>query len=83
MQDKIYISPINKFIKNLTVQSDDLITKQIVREFFLKQAKTSISQHLESIEGIEEIKKELDGKIIVFEKKKKDLRKKLKTLRKK
>ena len=36
LQDKIYTSPINKFIKSLTVQSDDLITKQIVREFFLK-----------------------------------------------
>ena len=83
LQDKIYISPINKFIKNLTIQSDDFITEQIVREFFLKQAKTSINQHLESIEGIEEIKKELDGKIIVFEKKKKDLRRKLKILEKK
>ena len=83
LQDKIYISPINKFIKSLTFQSDDLITKQIVREFFLKEAKTSISQYLKSIEGIEEITKELDDKIIVFEKKKKDLRKKLKTLEKK
>ena len=83
LQDKIYISPINKFIKNLTVQSDDLITKQIIREFFLKQAKTRINQHLESIEGIEEIKKELDGKIIVFEKKKKDLKRKLKILEEK
>ena len=82
LQDKIYISPINKFIKSLTIQSDDLITKQIVREFFLKEAKTSISQYLESIEGIEEITKELDDKIIVFEKKK-DLRKKLKILEKK
>ena len=76
LQDKIYISPINKFIKNLTTQSDDLISEQIVREYFLKQAKTSINQHLESIDGIIEIKKALDGKIIVFEKKKKDLRKK-------
>ena len=83
LQDKIYISPVNKFIKSLTTQSDNLITKQIVREFFLKEAKTSINQYLESIEGIEEIKKELDGKIIVFEKKKKDLRKKLKILEKK
>ena len=83
LQDKIYISPVNKFIKNLTIQSDDLITKQIVREFFLKQAKTSINQHLESIEGIEEITKELDKKIKVFEKKKKDLRQKLKILEKK
>ena len=83
LQDKIYISPVNKFIKNLTVQSDDLVTKQIVREFFLKEAKTSINKYLESIDGIEEIKKELDNKIIVFEKKKKDLRKKLKILEKK
>ena len=83
LQDKIYISPVNKFIKSLTTQSDNLITKQIVREFFLKEAKTSINQYFESIEGIEEIKKELDGKIIVFEKKKKDLRKKLKILEKK
>ena len=83
LQDKIYTSPINKFIKSLTVQSDDFITKQIVREFFLKEAKTSINQYLESIDGIEEVKKELDRKIIVFEKKKQDLRKKLKTLEKK
>ncbi len=83
LQDKIYISPVNKFIKSLTTRSEDLITKQIVREFFLKEAKTSINTYLESIDGIEEIKKELDGKIIVFEKKKKNLRKKLKILEKK
>ena len=80
LQDKIYISPVNKFIKSLTIPSEDLITKQIVREFFLKEAKTSINKYLESIEGIEEIKNELDGKNIVFEKKKKNLRKNLKNI---
>ena len=59
LQDKIYTSPINKFIKSLTVQSDDLITKQIVREFFLKEAKTSINQYLESIDGIRRSKKRI------------------------
>ena len=83
LQDKIYLSPITKFIKNLTVQSDDLITKQIVREFFLKQAKTSINMHLESIEGIVEIKKELDKKILGFKKKKKRFEDKVKNTGKK
>ena len=71
LQDKIYTSPINKFIKSLTVQSDDLITKQIVREFFLKEAKTSINQYLESIDGIAQEKASVveglksDGTIII------------------
>ncbi len=83
LQDKIYVSPINKFIKSLTTKSDDIITKQVVREFFLKQAKTDINQYLSSIEGIEELKKELDNKFLVFEEKKKALSKNLTILEKK
>ena len=83
LQERIYLSPATKIINSLFFQSEDFITEQIVREFFLKEAKTSINTYLESIDGIEEIKKELDGKIIVFEKKKKNLRKKLKILEKK
>ena len=83
LQDKIYISPVNKFVKNLTTKSDDIISKQIIREFFLKQAKLNINQYLMSIDGIEELKIELDKKFIIFKKKKKDLNKKLKTLEKK
>ena len=70
LQDKIYISPVNKFVKNLTTKSDDIISKQIIREFFLKQAKLNINQYLVSIDGIEELKIELDKKFIIFEKKK-------------
>ena len=83
LQDKIYISPINKFIKNLTSESENLISKQIIREFFLKQAKVGINQYLLSIQGIEELKIELDKKFLMFEAKKKKLKTKLKTLEKK
>ena len=74
LQDKIYISPVNKFVKNLTTKSDDIISKQIIREFFLKQAKLNINQYLMSIDGIEELKIELDKKFIIFKKKKKRLK---------
>ncbi len=83
LQEKIYISPIAKFIKNLTNKSDDIITKQIIREHFLKQVKVDINEYLESLNGIERLKLELDGKVIVFEKKKKSLNKKLFILEKK
>ena len=83
LQDKIYISPINKFIKNLTSESENLISKQIIREYFLKQAKVGINQYLLSIKGIEELKVELDEKFLMFEEKKKKLNKKLKILERK
>ena len=36
LQDKIYISPINKFIKNLTSESENLISQSLERIFVLK-----------------------------------------------
>ena len=34
LQEKIYQSPVTKIIKNLFFQSEDFVTKRIVREFF-------------------------------------------------
>ena len=34
LQEKIYLSPITKVINNLFFQSEDFVTKQIIREFF-------------------------------------------------
>ena len=83
LQDKIYISPITKLTRNLTVKSDDLITKQIIREFFLKKVKEGINQYLLSLNGIEELKKNLDKKFLNYEVKQKRLNKKLVKLEKK
>ena len=82
LQDS-YISPITKLTRNLTVKSDDLITKQIIREFFLKKVKEGINQYLLSLNGIEELKKNLDKKFLNNEVKQKRLNKKLAKLEKK
>ena len=37
LQEKIYLSPVTKIINNLFFQSEDFVTKQIVREFFSKK----------------------------------------------
>jgi len=83
LQEKIYLSPVTKIINNLFFQSEDFLTKQIVREFFLKKVRIGINDFFLSLRSISDLKNELDDKLIVYEKKKKSLRKKLVTLEKK
>ena len=83
LQEKIYQSPVTKIIKNLFFQSEDFVTKQIVREFFLKRVRTGINEYLQSFKKITELNKELDEKLSVYKKKKENLAVKLITLEKK
>ena len=70
LQEKIYQSPVTKIIKNLFFQSEDFITKRIVREFFLKRVRTGINEYLQSFKKITELNEELDEKLSVYKKKK-------------
>lgn len=83
LQEKIYLSPVTKIINNLFFQSEDFLTKQIVREFFLKKVRISINDFFLSLRSISDLKNELNEKLLVYEKKKKSLRKKLIKLEKK
>ena len=83
LQEKIYQSPVTKIIKNLFFQSEDFVTKRIVREFFLKRVRTGINEYLQSFKKITELNKELDEKLSVYKKKKENLAVKLITLEKK
>ena len=83
LQEKIYLSPVTKIINNLFFQSEDFLTKQIVREFFLKKVRIGINDFFLSIRSISDLKNELNEKLLVYEKKKKSLRKKLIKLEKK
>ena len=67
--EKIYQSPVTKIIKNLFFQSEDFVTKRIVREFFLKRVRTGINEYLQSFKKITELNKELDEKLSVYKKK--------------
>ena len=58
LQEKIYQSPVTKIIKNLFFQSEDFVTKRIVREFFLKgleQALTNIYKVLKKSQNLMKI----------------------------
>ena len=83
LQEKIYLSPATKIINSLFFQSEDFITEQIVREFFLKKVRLGVDDYLFSFKTIAELNKELDDKLLIYKKKKKDLSVKLITLEKK
>merc|ERR1711991_1071948 len=83
LQEKIYQSPVTKIVKNLFFQSEDFVTKRIVREFFLKRVRTGINEYLQSFKKITELNEDLDEKLSVYKKKKKSLAVKLITLEKK
>ena len=69
LQEKIYLSPITKVINNLFFQSEDFVTKQIIREFFLKKVRLGINEYLLSFKTIAELNNELDDKLIIYKKK--------------
>ena len=71
LQEKIYLSPVTKIINNLFFQSEDFITKQIIREFFLKKVRLGINEFLLSFKTIAELNSELDGKLSSYKTKKK------------
>ena len=72
LQEKIYLSPATKIINNLFFQPEDFITKQIVREFFLKKVRLGINEYVLSLKTIAELNVELDDKLVIYKKKKKN-----------
>ena len=70
LQERIYLSPATKIINSLFFQSEDFITEQIVREFFLKKVRLGVDEYLSSFKTIAELNKELDDKLADYKKKK-------------
>ena len=70
LQERIYLSPATKIINSLFFQSEDFITEQIVREFFLKKVRLGVDEYLSSFKTIAELNKELDDKLVDYKKKK-------------
>ena len=83
LQEKIYLSPVTKIINNLFFQSEDFLTKQIVREFFLKKVRIGINDFFLSLRSISDLKNELNEKLIAYEKKEKKFKKEINKTRKK
>ena len=83
LQERIYLSPATKIINSLFFQSEDFITEQIVREFFLKKVRLGVDEYLSSFKTIAELNKELDDKLVDYKKKKNNLSIKLTSLEKK
>ena len=52
LQDKFYTNQFTRLVKNLNHSSDDVITKQIIREFFLKEVKIGINQYFLNLENL-------------------------------
>ncbi|MEE2695341.1 MAG: peptidoglycan DD-metalloendopeptidase family protein [Pseudomonadota bacterium] len=83
LQEKFYTNQLTRIVKNLNTSSDNLVTKQVIRGFFLKQVKTGISEYFESLENLKDLELELAVKLRNYREKKKVLQKKLDKLEKK
>lgn len=83
LQDKFYTNQFTRVLKNLSNSSNDLIAKQIIREFFLKEVKVGISEYFVNIENLKSLDEDLEKKLENYKNKKKNLKKKLLVLEKK
>lgn len=77
LQDKFYTNQFTRISKNFNNSSEDLITKQIIREFFLKEVKIGISQYFLNLDNLKLIENELSIELKNYKNKKKVLKKKL------
>ncbi len=80
LQDKFYTNQFTRLVKNLNHSSDDVITKQIIREFFLKEVKIGINQYFLNLENLKSLEEELAKELENYKRKKKKLKKKLRSL---
>ena len=83
LQDKFYTNQFTRVLRNLNNSSDNLITKQIIREFFLKEVKLGISEYFNNLENLKDLDMKLSLELENYKKKKKNLKKKLLKLEKK
>ena len=83
LQDKFYTNQFTRIVRNLDNSSQELITKQIIREFFLKEVKTGINDYFLNLENLKSIDNELASELENYKTKKKNLKKKLLMLEKK
>jgi len=83
LQDKFYTNQFTRIVRNLDDSSQELITKQIIREFFLKEVKTGINEYFLNLENLKSIDNELALELENYKTKKKKLKKQLIKLEKK
>lgn len=83
LQDKFYTNQFTSILRNLNNSSYNVITKQIIREFFLKEIKVGINEYFNNLENLKDLDKELSVELENYKKKKKNLKKKLIKLEKK
>ena len=80
LQDKFYTNQFTRILKNLNNSSGDVITKQVIREFFLKDVKIGINEYFLNLENLKSVEEELAQELENYKKKKKILRAKLRRL---
>ncbi len=83
LQDKFYTNQFTRIVRNLDNPSQEFITKQIIREFFLKEVKTEINEYFLNLENLKSVDNELALELENYKTKKKNLKKKLLMLEKK
>ncbi len=83
LQDQFYTNQFTRISRSLNNSSDELITKKIIREFFLKEVKTGINEYFLSLENLKSIDKNLVTELENYKRKKKALNQKLIKLEKK
>ena len=71
LQDKFYTNQFTRIVRNLDNSSQELITKQIIREFFLKEVKTGINDYFLNLENLKSIDNELALELENYKTKKK------------
>ena len=76
LQDKFYTNQFTRIVRNLDNSSQELITKQIIREFFLKEVKTGINDYFLNLENLKSIDNELALELENYKTKKEKSKKK-------
>ena len=71
LQDKFYTNQFTRILKNLNNSSGDVITKQVIREFFLKDVKIGINEYFLNLENLKSVEEELAQELENYKKKKK------------
>ncbi len=80
LQEKHYVTRFSHFAKNLNNESDDFVTKRLVREFYFQKTKKNINNFFVGLKSVEELELELEEKLKSFEEKKIKLKTKQKDL---
>ena len=71
LQEKLYISEFSRILKGMQSSTTQIVSKQIIREYFFNQVKIGINNYFQSFENLKIVNKDLEQKLKSYKNKKK------------